>query len=314
MTRSHASRRLRRPRGRAGFTLIELLTAVFVFTLGLTAIASLFPIAAFIQRQAFDQTVGLQTGRTLDALVLSRQVDLGKLRGSGTDVRPFEAYYLSEQIAPNDAREWPLRLRAFPQGGDIPLDDRDFFAVPLGQDPDGSPETGDERLFLFLLTRQGDADYRPGDAVVNPAIPEPDEWANEIDNDRFSTNLPPDVDPRWPIPQVVQYLMTDITRDDSTAPAGDPNILEPELGEVWFEVDAADDPTVDRIAAMLSPGDPILTETGQILTVLETDGRIIFVNADIEGSPDAFWYAPPPAPDRASPTLQILVFGSEAIQ
>ncbi len=295
MTRSHASRRLRRPRGRAGFTLIELLTAVFVFTLGLTAIASLFPIAAFIQRQAFDQTVGLQTGRTLDALVLSRRFELSQLQGSG-DVSAFAEDYLDAD------GEWPLRLRAFPQGGEVPLDDRDFFAVPLGQDPDGSPETGDERLFLFLLTRQGDADYRPGEPSADPVIPEPDEWANQSDNEPFSAD--PD-QPRWPIPQVVRYELTDLDEDASRG--GDTGVLEPQLGEVWFE---AGQPVVD----MLSPGDPILTETGQILTVLETDGERVFVNAVFEGSPDAFWYAPPPDPDRASPTLQILVFGPEAFQ
>ncbi len=55
-----------------GFTLIELLMAMFILAIGLVAIASIFPVSSYIQKQTFNETMTLQIKRNAESILASR--------------------------------------------------------------------------------------------------------------------------------------------------------------------------------------------------------------------------------------------------
>lgn len=139
--------------GAAGFTLMELVFAMAIFAVGLTVAASFFPTATFLHRRAFETTVSEQVGKSGAAILMAEPVPPPSSDG--------------EVEAISDMSDWPVTDRSYPQRGELAVNDRQFYWLPLRGRFDG-----EERVFVFVCARQGDVENYAAlegaaDAVVN---------------------------------------------------------------------------------------------------------------------------------------------------
>ncbi len=101
--------RPRNPRVRGGFTLNEVLVALGILAIGSVAVASLFPTAAFLQKEAVKETLRQNHTRSTDALLEGVGLDNATLLDFITfiDSQPagYPAYEVrAETSVPNDYR------------------------------------------------------------------------------------------------------------------------------------------------------------------------------------------------------------------
>jgi len=107
--RSTATPRGSRPQGhprnprRFGFTLSEVLVAIGILALGTVAVASLFPTAAFLQKEAVKETLRQNHVRSADAILegvgLENQTLLNFIRLIETNPGGYPAYQVRAGIA-----------------------------------------------------------------------------------------------------------------------------------------------------------------------------------------------------------------------
>jgi len=144
----------RQPHAPTGFTLIELLMAMFILALGLVGVVSVFPVSAYLQREALGQVTTSTMTDNVRSLIIARKIDSGDLPSSPTgNVEPISSTAL-------DSGDWPLALRTGNDG---------FFWVPLARDAAGGG-TGDRdwEIYVFILARQGDGTYEAqGNELAN---------------------------------------------------------------------------------------------------------------------------------------------------
>jgi len=130
------------------FTLIELLLSMFILAIGMVAIASIFPVAGYLQKNAFADVLTLQVKRQAVAIVGAVDLPDSALPSGPGDVEPVN----------NLDTHFPLQVRAYPQVSNRPIGQRQFYWVPLVQDV-GSTDAPDYRYYAFILERSPDATY-----------------------------------------------------------------------------------------------------------------------------------------------------------
>lgn len=64
----------------------------------------------------------------------------------------------------------------------------------------------------------------------------------------------------------------------------------------------------------MQPGDQLLLNNGQIVTVIEADGGDLRVGGEVVDSPDRAWYGRSHAEGRQGPTRRIIALGSEVVR
>ncbi len=265
------------PRAADGFTLIELLMAMFILSVGLVAIASIFPVSSYLQKQTFEDTITLQVKRNAEAVLYEMPVP--PQSGSGIQaVSGLDSEY------PLSVRCYPLMLDSDNDGVDDGAHgERDFYWVPVVEDNEGS-----RRVFVFILSRKDDVTYETGWASV-------DDVANA--NDAAT------------VPKVVSLAYT--SRQIITTEDGDTYTL---MTISKNEVD--DRPLIQPGDQLLSSDGRILrvrdfdeNRDEPVITKLRLAGNL----SSLPGS-GSVWFGLRGKDDRTSPTRRIIVLGEEAVQ
>ncbi len=168
-----------RPRA-AGFTLVEILISLGLFAIGMIAVASLFPVAALLQRQTAAEVIGEHAAQNAKAIVeaktLSYTAPTSGLIGTG-DLGPYhslagksktQAVPLSAMQATLLTQKFTFSDRSYPSATPN-VADRDLFWVPFVQNI-GDPDNPNWVMRVFLLEPDGRANYPTG-VGANPNDP-----------------------------------------------------------------------------------------------------------------------------------------------
>lgn len=165
----------------AGFTLVEILISLGLFAIGMIAVASLFPVAALLQRQTAAEVIGEHAAQNAKAIVeaksLSYTAPTSGLIGTG-DLGPYhslagttgtEAVPLSAIRATLLTKKFTYSDRSYPSATPS-VADRDLFWVPFVQNISGDPDNPNWVMRLFLLEPDGRVTYPTG-VGANPNDP-----------------------------------------------------------------------------------------------------------------------------------------------
>ncbi|MFN3165857.1 MAG: prepilin-type N-terminal cleavage/methylation domain-containing protein [Phycisphaeraceae bacterium] len=253
---------------RRGFTLVEVLIALGVFAIGMVAVASLFPVAALLQKETAEEVVGEHAAQSAKSIVEAKRLtyraptgagltgtgDLGRYHTLAGDSlsRVVPLHAINNQLLTRRYTYWD---RSYPSGTPAPAD-RDLFWVPFVQNVSGDPTNPNWVMKLFLLTPDSNANYVPGPNQANPG------------------------DPTF-FPKVVSVGCS--VKDDTTF-------------------------TLNNANHGLEGGDLIMDSNGTDYQVAEVDGSDVTVLGRILISPEsprAVWYAPAYGGNR-SPTQRIV--------
>ena len=294
--------------GGGAFSLMEVMIALGIFVIGMVAIASIFPVAAVIQRETVREVVAGQVAGNATSLLEQQgipKLDIGKWyvvppglffnffpggnAAFDTDgqIYPFDMEMLRTPTGANTSnvfpRRWPPALRGYPASVTT-IEDRTYFWVPLVRDGNRLPNiNGDEafqfEVFVFVLRRHGDATYdKPANDSFGPIT-----WANPND-------------PTY-VPGVRRVAVRLWASETS-----------------WFEfVDVGFNINEDQVVI----GAPVLDNFGRVYVVREidkddsdryrfkTDHDMILPDPNGGGDPSWVWYAPVGSAGRSSPALLV---------
>ncbi len=299
----------RRPHTRrtrnAGFSLMEVLVALGIFTVGLVAVAAIFPTAITIQRDTVRQVDGERIGKNARAMVLAMarndsasypdqpyaEMSYDPSNGSGslsrfisnakiasaynpTPVLPMidlpEAYmdpdnYLHTNALHSDHGRSPVTL-------DAPSSFHGLFNIEMRSYPKNNPEYLRRDYYWYPLLKVSDA-----------TSPNPKFTMIVIVMHRSGTDLPPE-----------------IRRSEEVSVVKDP--LTGRLNTLDFGTDLlpgySNDMNNNFIPDYISPGDQIICDDGNIHTVVKADANSVTVDSPNVGNPKHFYFAV--AIDRAN--------------
>ena len=268
----------------AGFSLVEILIALGIFLIGMTAIVSLFPAAAILQRETTQEVISGMAAQSARSIIESQTLTYapgspgtGDLRNyhalagaGGTDVVPF--YDVVPSSGGRLIDKFPSFDRSYPTGVvDMgapnaleAIANCDLHWVPFIQDLAGD-QSGSSQLWvvrLFIVESDSRATYT-GNATTD---------ANPID----PTNFPK-------------------VRSVGASASGDE-----------FTLGAATD---------LEPGDTVMDSNGNSHVVTEINGNVVTVLNSIPQTPAApnkLWYAPRQG-GTSSPTQRIVTVEVEVV-
>lgn len=257
---------------RGGFTLVEVLIAFGIFAIGMIAVASLFPVAALLQKETFDDVVGKHAAESAKAIVLAKGLEFDQ------PPTPSELSNYYSIAGANDSHAVPLFQvntiledrftiwdRSYPSFNPT-IESRDLFWVPFIQDVAGDANSPVWVMHLFILNRDSRATWNRADGRT---------WASPNDGNT--------------IPGVVGAACTIV------AGSGDTKFNIPN-----HEIQAGDRILDNNGIAYL-----VKEIDGNEVTI---NGVILTSPAD----PSTVWYAPPGANgDGNSPTLAIITFSSD---
>lgn len=247
----------------AGFSLVEVLIALGIFAIGMTAIVSLFPAAAILQRETTQEVISEMAAQSARSIIdtqaltyewsgTARTGDLADYyphAGSNrTDVVPLRLIDINVSTTALD--RYPAADRSYPtaslDGNNIA--DCDLHWVPFIQDLNGEPTGTNQNwvMRLFILDADSDADY----STTTPAGTV--EVANSADPANF--------------PRVVAVAASAAGNTFTTA-----NTLD------------------------LDPGDIVMDSNGNSHVITDITGTAVTVLHPIARTPNApnqLWYAP----------------------
>lgn len=165
-----------------GFTLVEVLIALGLFAIGMVAVASLFPVAALLQRQTVQEVIGEHAAQSAKSIVeakrLTYRAPVSGLTGTG-DLGPYHTLAGSSrsQVVPLSAMPNNLLTlkytywdRSYPTATPSPADRR-LFWVPFVQNISGDVSKPNWVMRIFLLEADGNAKYPAPGAATNAANP-----------------------------------------------------------------------------------------------------------------------------------------------
>lgn len=255
---------------RHAFVLIELLMAMFILALGLSAVAAIFPVATYLQKQTFNDLISQQLERNVEATFRAISLDdswLSSIDDSGRRIGAPPSLLLTA------TDRLPLAVRCYPTALDlnnngIPnesspdedsnFDNREFYWVPLFQDTNTGTNAGDRTwvAYIFILAKQRNSTYPTSGTQVN-------------------ANDPTEV------PKVVQANVSNATNN-----------------------------TIEISGVSLQAGDKLLLDNGLTPTVTDVEGNTITLDTQVIndiGAPKKAWYAPPANGGTSSPTVAIKI-------
>ncbi len=285
----------RSPNVRGGFTLLENLVAMLIFSLGLIAIAGIFPSAILLQQRTIDEVLGQASKQQVEAIVDALPVDLATIDGAGgmapdTYIQPLVRTTAIGSPGTSIVPDWESTdVRSMPTSISN-ADLRDFYWVPLARRK-YTPSTSyqDFEIFIFVLKRQDGAEYDRTDTLL-PFSADAGIWANNNDD-----NAVPGVRSR------------EVERDVSD-PFNRTFIIDHGFTENDFAV-----------------GDLIVDQFGKLYTINEVDpaNDKIVLNSTIGADPliasptfpTEIWYAPAPTnnPVLGSPIVDVIIL-TDAVQ
>jgi prepilin-type N-terminal cleavage/methylation domain-containing protein len=252
----------RLPRRDRGFSLVEILISLGLFAIGVTAVVSLFPAAAILQRETTQEVISEMAAQSAVGVIDAKQLTYAP--GTPTGTGELTGYYSAPGYADTDAVPLSTVLgtvrfnnrlsaadRAYPSAqvnpfaGNIAdaIGDADLYWVPFIQDLNGDPGSPNWVARLFLLesdTRGFYVQGNPNDA--NPGDP---------------TNFP----------KVRRRAISNVNGNQFTLPGA-------------IDVD---------------PGDVVMDSNGNDHLVTEVNGAVITVLnpiAQFPRTPTLLWYAP----------------------
>ena len=275
-------------RRRTAFSLMEVLISMAIFAIGFSTVASLFPVATLLQREAVDESETQLLERSIKAYLQARPFLASKLNSDTT-------------VIPTDQRVHPLLPLYNPKGGaaNFPIDERSspststwderkFYWVPMVRRINqGSNTPADEwQVFVFILKSEGKREY--GDSSSSK------DWANYPD----SGNVPG-------VKKIPNVEITSLSVDINNSRFNFDNRL-------WKGS------TPEGEADQIRAGDQVLDSNGIIYTVIasdangiEVDGQILRVPNDptdeFSATPFQIWYSKPPDRGKRSPERKIIV-------
>jgi type II secretory pathway pseudopilin PulG len=190
MQTTPTTRRARR--SAAGFTLVEILISLGIFLIGMTAIVSLFPAAAIIQRETTQEVIAGMAAESAKSIINANQLTYeppgspdygtGDLDGhhlipgyASTDAIPLRIVMNSTSANSFDNR-FPFTIRSYPTGlvdttagnGFDAIKACDMHWVPFLQDLAGNPSNPNWVMRLFILEHDSRGDYTGGINTNDP--------------------------------------------------------------------------------------------------------------------------------------------------
>ena len=175
LKRMNRSRSRRRP----GFTLTEVLISLGIFAIGAIAVASLFPVAALLQKETADSILSQQAitnaRATIEAIGLPSapgdiNTDLGGYHQTPPPIitnvdtmlvnAPLEISGTFTGVSPSQlidsstfSNRYPLDTRSYP-ATETDLGSRDYYWYLLVRDLDGDPVTEDWVVYLLVIEKK----------------------------------------------------------------------------------------------------------------------------------------------------------------
>ncbi len=284
-----ARRRAVRKNGSSGFSMLELTTAMGLFAIGLVAVASIFPVATLLQKQATNDTMSDQVASNVRALMQARPyphtVLHNNMPGDVTTnlfVNAPMVGKLTTTVDPTGSPAtyplwhfWMLVDRSFPSSITTP-NDRQYFWVPLARRLTSPATTKDDwQVFAFILKKEQDT-YGPKGGSLD--------WGNYYG--------PPAVPGVFRVNVTIGSSSQSSSRFDFTT--------------TGYNADSDGDGRQDEI----DTGDQILDNNGIIHNVLDATANSVTVLGQISQfpvTPTALWYGKPAAAGDPSPTAQIII-------
>lgn len=280
----HLAFAARARRRAAGFSLVEILIALGIFLIGMTAIVSLFPAAAILQRETTQEVISGMAAQSARSIIESQSLTYapgspgtGDLRNyysaagyNDTDAVPMSAIQINATDTvltrfPSFDRSYPTGVIDMGAGNALDaIANCDLHWVPFIQDLAGD-QAGSAQLWvvrLFILESDSRANYPQGNANdANPNDP---------------TNFPK-----------VRFVGVSASGDE-------------------FTLGAATD---------LEPGDTVMDSNGNSHVITEINGNTVTVLNSIPQTPAApnkLWYAPRQG-GTSSPTQRVVTVEIEVV-
>lgn len=272
MTHTPTNPTIHQRRHAAGYTLVEILLALGIFMIGMTAVVSLFPVAALLQRETASDILSAEAASSAKALVQAETLTYGGFGSGNIGGYHTSATSTNANVSPITAF-FPYTDRAYPSSqitGTARTDasNCDLFWVPFIQDINGDPAAPNWIVRILILEGDSQANYTisTGSGVVAIANP--------------------------------------------TATTGDPNYF-PKVVQVGCSVADSDTFTLTSYNAEnngIEGGSVIMDNNGTNYIVSEVDGTSVSVTSPILISPAApthIWLAPALG-GRTSPLKRIV--------
>ena len=166
------------PRRRsAGLTLIEMMIAMGILVVSLVSLASIFPVATYLQKQASDDVLSMHTRHSIETMLLNQKIELSRFDSASFATPDGFVFRLDpNELSSHDTRPingedyfWTIRERCYPPIYDTDGDGRtnevaskvvsgtQDFRGPHNEDPDGR---GDPVQFVAEDPEDHDFDQR----------------------------------------------------------------------------------------------------------------------------------------------------------
>lgn len=144
----------------AGYSLIEALVAMGIFTLGMTAIAALFPTALVLQRETVAQVDAKHFARNTRATVAALGFESAEFEPSTGDMlNNGDGVNDGVSPMPNDALDdWSAADRSY-KAIDTDTTSRRAYWTPLAHDADPDPDSESWVVYIFVTRPRRDVDY-----------------------------------------------------------------------------------------------------------------------------------------------------------
>lgn len=325
-----------RSRGRAGFTLNEVLVALGILSIGITAVAALFPSAILLQKRAVKDALFQQNTRSAEALL--------KAKGIQAEV----LFNFSDNISGEDSGGTNIFPAYTARVGQVAEPELDVYALSEVDTffVSGNPATNNFRTDM----RKGsygpggvNADYETAESLLQdwPEVDRsfPSIETNPADREFFYVPLfrrGPQATPYindWIVYAFVMQAQPEVEdpaagfkypNDPAAVPDGSicanpfdnedyfPKVFRVEVTN-WVGNNATID--VPNVSNILRLGNLVLGDDGEIYRVGEINGNVVTLNVENRQTLDtitlggtsltAIWFAMPPNSTEANPPSPI---------